>query len=116
MPAIIKPISSGSSVGVSIAFNFQGIKDALSKAFQYSDTALVEEFIKGREATCGVIDKFRGKEHYSLLPIEIIKPEKSEFFDYDAKYCGGSQEICPGNFSQSEKKTFKIWQSRLIEH
>ena len=104
MPAIIKPISSGSSVGVSIAFNFQGIKDALSKAFQYSDTALVEEFIKGREATCGVIDKFRGKEHYSLLPIEIIKPEKSEFFDYDAKYCGGSQEICPGNFSQSEKK------------
>lgn len=104
MPAVVKPIASGSSVGVSIAFNFQGLKDALSKAFLYSDTVLVEEFIKGREATCGVIDEFRGKDYYSLLPVEIIKPEKSDFFDYDAKYCGGSQEICPGNFSQNEKK------------
>lgn len=107
MPAVVKPIASGSSVGVSIAYNFQGLKDALSKAFEYSNTALVEEFIKGREATCGVVDNFRGKDIYSLLPIEIIKPEKLEFFDYEAKYCGGSQEICPGNFSQNEKEAIQ---------
>lgn len=107
MPAVVKPIASGSSVGVSIAYTFQGLKDALSKAFEYSDKALVEEYIKGREATCGVVDKFRGDDFYSLLPIEIIKPEKSDFFDYDAKYCGGSQEICPGNFSQSEKEAIQ---------
>ena len=107
MPAVVKPIASGSSVGVSIAYTFQGLQDALSKAFEYSDKALVEEYIKGREATCGVVDKFRGNDFYSLLPIEIIKPEKSDFFDYEAKYCGGSQEICPGNFSQSEKEAIQ---------
>ena len=107
MPAVVKPVASGSSVGVSIAYDFQELKDALSKAFEYSDTALVEEYIKGREATCGVVDNFRGRDIYSLLPIEIIKPEKSEFFDYDAKYCGGSQEICPGNFSQKEKEAIQ---------
>lgn len=103
MPAVVKPIASGSSVGVSIAYDLHGLKEALSKAFEYSNTVLVEEYIKGREATCGVVDRFRGKEIYSLLPIEIIKSDKSEFFDYEAKYCGGSQEICPGNFTQSEK-------------
>lgn len=107
MPAVVKPVSSGSSVGVSIAYTFQGLKDALLKAFEYSDKALVEEYIKGREATCGVVDRFRGKDFYSLLPIEIIKPEKSDFFDYEAKYCGDSQEICPGNFSQSEKNSIQ---------
>ena len=107
MPAVVKPIAGGSSVGVSIAYDFRGLKDALAKAFEYSDKALVEEYINGREATCGVVDKFRGKDIYSLLPIEIIKPEKSEFFDYEAKYCGGSQEICPGNFSQSEKEAIQ---------
>ncbi|MDE1988790.1 MAG: D-alanine--D-alanine ligase, partial [Patescibacteria group bacterium] len=81
MPAVVKPIASGSSVGVSIAYTFQGLKDALLKAFEYSDKALIEEYVKGREATCGVVDDFRGKDIYSLLPIEIIKPEKSEFFD-----------------------------------
>ena len=68
---------------------------------------MVEENIKGREATCGVVDKFRGNDFYSLLPIEIIKPEKSDFFDYEAKYCGGSQEICPGNFSRDEKEAIQ---------
>lgn len=107
IPAVVKPIASGSSVGVSIAYTFQGLTEALSKAFEYSDKVLVEEYIKGREATCGVVDSFRGKDFYSLLPIEIIKPEKSDFFDYEAKYCGGSQEICPGNFSQNEKEAIQ---------
>lgn len=107
IPAVVKPISSGSSVGVSIAYDFQDLKKALVKAFEYSETVLVEEYIKGREATCGVVDKFRGDDFYSLLPIEILKPEKSDFFDYEAKYCGSSQEICPGNFSQSEKQAIQ---------
>lgn len=104
MPAVVKPVASGSSFGVSVAYTLKSLALALSKAFKYSDKVLVEEYIKGREATCGVVDRFRGKDIYSLLPIEIIKPEKSDFFDYEAKYCGGSQEICPGNFSQSEKE------------
>ena len=68
---------------------------------------IVEECIKGREATCGVIDNFRDTKHYSLLPIEIIKPRNRDFFDYQCKYDGTTQEICPGNFSQKEKQALQ---------
>jgi len=107
IPVVIKPNNGGSSFGVSIASTISGIEKAISEAFKYSDTVLIEEFIKGREATCGVVDHFRGKEVYSLLPIEIKKPSDSEFFDYNAKYGGKSEEICPGNFSQEEKETIQ---------
>ena len=101
MPAVIKPVALGSSVGVNIAQTGIELDEALQEVFKYSDRALVEEYIEGKEATCGVIDGFRGEKIYTLLPVEII-PE-SDFFDYDAKYKGGTKEICPGNFSEDEK-------------
>lgn len=104
MPVVIKPNNSGSSLGVSIASTSEGIEKAITEAFRHSETVLIEEFIKGREATCGVVDKFRGKDTYALLPIEIRKPKESEFFDFDAKYGGKSEEICPGNFTKKEKE------------
>jgi len=106
LPVIIKPVDRGSSVGVSKVLSFAEIVPALEKAFTYSDTVLVEEFIKGREATCGVIDCYRNQDIYSLLPIEIVPPEKS-FFDYESKYNGESKEICPGNFSKEEKQNLQ---------
>lgn len=107
MPAIVKPHGSGSSVGVAIAKNISELEMALENAFKYSDSAVVEEFISGREGTCGVVEDFRGEKIYSLLPVEIIKPINSGFFDYNAKYNGQSQEICPGNFSVKEKKVMQ---------
>jgi len=104
MPCIVKPHGSGSSVGVAIAKNISELELALKNAFKYSDFAIVEEFISGREGTCGVVENFRGEKIYSLLPIEIIKPISSSFFDYNAKYNGESKEICPGKFSAKEKK------------
>jgi len=101
MPAVVKPIALGSSVGVNIPQTGIELDEALQEVFKYSDRALVEEYIEGKEATCGVIDGFRGEKIYTLLPVEII-PE-SDFFDYDAKYKGGTKEICPGNFSEDEK-------------
>jgi len=101
MPAVIKPIGLGSSVGISIVQTGIELDKALQKAFSCADKVMVEEFISGKEATCGVLDKFRNEEIYSLFPVEII-PE-SGFFDYDAKYGGGTKEICPGNFSEAEK-------------
>ncbi len=102
MPAIVKPAGSGSSYGITLVKTAKDIDTAIKEAFKYSDTILIEEFIQGREATCGVIEKFKGKDIYPLLPIEIIKPLEHEFFDYNAKYSGQSQEICPGNFSAEE--------------
>jgi len=101
-PYVVKPISLGSSVGVSVAKTIPELKPALQNTFAVSREALVEELVFGKEATCGAIDNFRGQDVYSLLPIEIRYPKTCRFFDYDAKYSGVSEEICPGNFSREE--------------
>jgi len=104
-PLVVKPTTAGSSIGVSIVVEWDEFTKAVEKAFEFSDTVLVEEFVEGREATCGVIDSAQRKGHvYALLPIEIVKPIERNFFDYDSKYTGISQEICPGNFSEEEMK------------
>jgi D-alanine-D-alanine ligase len=102
-PVVIKPMTGGSSVGVTVARNAGELGDAIAKAWHHSDKIMVEEYIMGKEATCGVIDDFRNHEHYALPPIEI-RPHKGRFFDYEAKYEGKSDEIVPGNFSYEEKK------------
>ncbi len=103
-PAIIKPVIGGSSVGMSVADSFHSLHDGLEMAFEVSSTVLVEEFIKGKEATVGVIEDFRNEELYALMPIEIIPPPQHNFFSYEAKYSGETIERCPGNFSNAEKK------------
>ena len=97
-PSIVKPLSGGSSVGVNIARTFHELLEAAEHAFQYDSAVLVEEYVKGREATCGVIENFRREAYYALPPIEIIPPLAHDFFDYDAKYGGITQELCPSNF------------------
>jgi len=99
-PVIVKPANGGSSIGTCIAHTFQELGEAIKHALKHSRRALVEEFIRGKEATCGVVENARGEKLYALLPIEIRKPTKRSFFDYDAKYSGETEEICPGNFSQ----------------
>ncbi len=100
-PCVIKPTTAGSSVGVSIAQTLPELIDALSLAHRHGD-ALVEEWIAGKEATCGVIENFRGANIYALLPVEIVP--KNTYFDYESKYGGQSQELCPGRFTPEEKK------------
>ncbi len=103
-PAIVKPAIGGSSVGMTIVNNFETLGWALEKAFAISPRVLIEEYIKGREATVGVIDNFRGEKTYVLMPVEIIPPKSRPFFDYDAKYSGETIERVPGNFTQAEKE------------
>lgn len=104
IPAIVKPVSAGSSVGINIARDFNSLKNAINKAFLEDDQIMIEEFINGREATCGVIDNFREKDVYSLLPVEIVPPKENQFFDLKCKYDGSTQELCPGNFSPQESR------------
>lgn len=103
-PWFVKPNSGGSSVGASLCRNTRELAEGLRRAFQYGNLAMVEECVSGREATCGVIEDFRDKRHYALFPIEIIKPNEKDFFDYQCKYDGTTREICPGNFTQEEKR------------
>lgn len=103
-PCIVKPVSAGSSVGVTKVHTRQDMEQALRKALAYHEAALVEEYITGREATCGVIDRYRDHQVYSLPPLEIIPPKEVRFFDYDSKYNGKTTEICPGNFGREESQ------------
>jgi len=103
-PAIVKPVVGGSSVGITLATSFQSLQEGLRHAASVSPKIMVEEFIKGREATVGVIDGFRGEDTYALMPVEIIPPPSQPFFNYEAKYSGESTERVPAHFSQEEKK------------
>lgn len=92
-PCVVKPCSGGSSVGVTIVDSAEDYTDALEEAFRYEQEVLVEQFVKGRELSVGVID---GK----ALPIIEIVP-KHGFYDYVNKYQPGStDEYCPADIEQ----------------
>ncbi|MBI4352728.1 MAG: D-alanine--D-alanine ligase [Candidatus Omnitrophica bacterium] len=78
LPWVVKPARGGSSMGVSIASDEEGYREACRKAFSYSDVLLVEKYIEGRELTVGIL----GDE---ALPVVEIVP-KREFYDTEAKY------------------------------
>lgn len=100
-PVIIKPISSGSSVGVSLVSGFKPIQDAIAELFLAgAPGVLIEERITGTEATVGVVEGLRGEELYALPPVEIMPATGHELFTYDAKYSGESSEIVPGRFEK----------------
>jgi D-alanine--D-alanine ligase len=101
-PVVVKPIGRGSSIGVSITYTRADTAAALEAAGADGSRVLIEERVRGREATCGILRDFRGARHYSLLPVEIQPHNADALFDYGAKYEGESLEVCPGNFSWQE--------------
>jgi len=106
-PWVVKYPFGGSSVGVFIARSFGDLVSALEKVFSFGATSskvLIEEYISGREATCGVIDEFRNQKNYALPIVEIIPPAKSGFFSCDVKYTGETKELCPSDFDMRTKK------------
>ncbi|MEX1203090.1 MAG: D-alanine--D-alanine ligase [Ferruginibacter sp.] len=97
LPVFVKPNNGGSSIGMSKVSDAADLEGALEKAFKEDDQVLVEEFIKGREFTIGV---FKTKGKVVTLPItEIIS--KNDFFDFQAKYEGASEEITPAQVEES---------------
>lgn len=100
-PCVVKVCSGGSSIGVSIVQEEAAYEAAMEDAFRYGDEVVVEQFIKGREFTCCVLDG-------EALPIVEIAP-KEGFYDYKNKYQAGSTvEICPAPLD--EAKTAQIQQ------
>lgn len=94
-PCIVKPNESGSSIGVSLVKNERSLKKSLEAAFKEDDLVLIEEYISGREFTCGVLGNTNKTELISLPPVEIIVNEES-FFDYHNKYHTEKiKEVCP---------------------
>ncbi len=95
-PVVVKPNDNGSSVGISIAHNRNELIVSMDKAFEVSNSVIVEEFIPGREVTCGVLDYGWSESAFPLLPTSIVPRGGSSFFDYKAKYDeNGAHEITP---------------------
>jgi D-alanine-D-alanine ligase len=96
-PCVVKVCNGGSSVGVSIVNSDDEMEAAISDAFTYGTEVIIEQFIKGREFSIGVMD---GK----ALPIIEIAP-KAGFYDYKNKYQAGSTvETCPALLSDTITK------------
>ena len=97
LPLVVKPVGSGSSVGISIVKSKDLLEEAVNKAFEQDSMVLIEMYIDGIELTGGVI----GNDQLEALPIIEIVPDKSfEFFDYEAKYtAGATNEICPARIN-----------------
>jgi len=98
IPCFVKPNKSGSSFGISKVTNKDFLDDKINYAFQEGDEVLVESFLDGKEVSIGVINI---DEQRTILPITEIR-SKNEFFDFDAKYNGESDEITPGELTTNE--------------
>ncbi len=97
-PYFVKPHNQGSSVGASIVRSNSAMPKALNLVSEYSNKALVDEYISGIEVTCGVL----GNKRLVALPIVEIIPLKGEFFNYESKYTeSGAEEIVPARISSS---------------
>lgn len=91
-PLVVKPLDSGSSVGVKIVRRKEGIESAVEEALQDSAQVLLESFVSGKEFTVAVIDE---EGRHVALPVVEIRPEH-EFFDKESKYNAElCEEICP---------------------
>ncbi|WP_456421166.1 D-alanine--D-alanine ligase [Lutibacter sp.] len=95
LPCFVKPNNAGSSFGISKVKTKTEIIPAINKAFKEDSQILIEEFLDGPEITVGVLN-YKGK--IKVLPMtEIVT--KNDFFDYEAKYLGESEEITPARIS-----------------
>src|SRR3989339_2255148 len=88
-PLVIKPVSEGSSFGVTILKNCEELEEVLKKSLQEYKELFIEEFIKGKEITVGIIGT--GKNIQSLPILELVP--KNEFYDFEAKYTSGLTEF-----------------------
>ena len=102
LPCFVKPNGAGSSFGISKVKKKEDLTKAINSALQHDNKVLIEQFIDGIEISCGV---YTNKNNTQALPITEIVTE-NEFFDYQAKYEGKSQEITPARIS--EKLTIEV--------
>lgn len=104
LPCFVKPSDSGSSFGISKVSKAEDLSAALDKAFEEGDTIVIEAFLKGTEVTCGI---YRSPSGLIALPLTEIVTD-NDFFDYEAKYLGQSQEITPARIPDSIRD--QVWE------
>lgn len=114
-PCFVKPNESGSSIGISLVENEKDVLPAIKKAQKENGNILIQERIKGRELTCGVLGNTGQTDLVILPPVEIITHE-SKFFDYKTKYFSKTvEEICPAKIGKKIKRKVKNTAKRIHE-
>lgn len=111
LPCFVKPNNAGSSFGISKVKTASEIIPAIEKAFKEDSQILIEEFLDGTEITIGVFN-YKGK--IKVLPMTEIVSD-NEFFDYEAKYLGHSQEITPARISEEVHEKLKKIASQVYQ-
>lgn len=108
LPCIVKPCCGGSSVATNIVNSEEEYEKALKEAFFYEERAIVEQFVKGREFSVGVVE---GKAY----PVIEIAP-KQGFYDYKNKYAAGSAvETCPAEIPDDVTKKMQAYAEKAYE-
>jgi D-alanine-D-alanine ligase len=103
LPCFVKANKAGSSFGITKVYKAEELSHAIDVAFKEDDEIIIESFLDGTEVSVGVIT-YKGK--IKVLPITEIVSE-NDFFDYEAKYLGKSQEITPARISSNEEELVK---------
>ena len=110
-PCFVKPNRAGSSFGISKVYKNTEFKQALSKAFIHDSQVMVESFVEGTEVSCGIIQK---AETLIAFPLTEITTE-NDFFDYEAKYNGKSEEITPARVSTLERDLVQTLSKKIYK-
>jgi len=110
-PCFVKPNNGGSSFGISKVVKAEELKAAIRKALAEDREVIIERYVKGRELTCGIM-KVKGE--FRTLPITEVIPG-NEFFDYEAKYEGKSQEITPADLKEDIRKLVNELSCRIYD-
>ena len=111
MPCFIKPNNAGSSFGISKAHTADAILPGIEKAYKEDSEILIEAFLDGTEVSVGVI-QYKGAT--KELPLTEITTE-NDFFDYEAKYQGKSEEITPARISEIEATKVRNMAQKIYE-
>jgi D-alanine-D-alanine ligase len=100
LPCFVKANKAGSSFGISKVHKKEDLQQAINIAFKEDDEIIIESFLDGTEVSVGVIT-YKGQT--KVLPITEIVSE-NDFFDYEAKYLGKSQEITPARLTKTDQE------------
>lgn len=111
LPCFVKANKAGSSFGVSKVYKKEELKAAIEKSFKEDDEIIIEQFLDGVEVSVGVIS-YKGET--LVLPITEIVSE-NDFFDYEAKYLGQSQEITPARISEDYAQKVRFQAKKIYE-
>lgn len=111
LPCFVKANKSGSSYGITKVHKREDLREAIEVAYKEDDEIIIESFLKGTEVSVGVL-KYQGRT--TVLPITEIVSE-NDFFDYEAKYEGKSQEITPARITNIQEENVRHWAKTIYD-